>query len=117
METQELSWRERGRLWARLGIRLALAALAWLLLMRVGLPLLSLLMPFVLALCTAWLLNPLVRTLHQRLGVSRKLTSILLILLILAGAGGVIAAFVWNIALETAALAGVSAGLATSVPS
>ena len=105
METQELSWRERGRLWARLGIRLALAALAWLLLMRVGLPLLSLLMPFVPALCTAWLLNPLVRTLHQRLGVSRKLTSILLILLILAGAGGVIAAFVWNIALETAALA------------
>lgn len=105
METQELSWRERGRLWARLGIRLALVALAWLLLMRVGLPLLSLLMPFVLALCAAWLLNPLVRILHQRLGVSRKLTSILLILLILAGAGGVIVAFVWNIAQETAALA------------
>lgn len=105
METQELSWRERGRLWARLGIRLALVALAWLLLMRVGLPLLSLLMPFVLALCAAWLLNPLVRTLHQRLGVSRKLTSILLILLILAVAGGLIVVFVWNIAQETAALA------------
>ena len=106
METQELSWRERGRLWARLGIRLALVALAWLLLMRVGLPLLSLLMPFVLALCAAWLLNPLVRTLHQRLGVSRKLTSILLILLILAVAGGLIVVFVWNIAQETAALIG-----------
>ena len=105
METQELSWRERGRLWARLGIRLALVALAWLLLMRVGLPLLSLLMPFVLALCAAWLLSPLLRTVLQRLGVSRKLTSILLILLILAGAGGVIVAFVWNIAQETAALA------------
>ena len=39
MDGQELSWRERGRLWLRLGIRLALAALAWLLLTRVGLPL------------------------------------------------------------------------------
>ena len=67
MDGQELSWRERGRLWLRLGIRLALAALAWLLLTRVGLPLLSLLMPFVLALCVAWLLNPLVRLLQRRL--------------------------------------------------
>lgn len=105
MEAQELSWRERGRLWMRLGIRLALVALAWVLLTRVGLPLLSLLMPFVLALCAAWLLNPLVRTLHKKLGLSRKLLSILLILLILAVAGGLIAAFVWNIAEETASLA------------
>ena len=86
MDGQELSWRERGRLWLRLGIRLALAALAWLLLTRVGLPLLSLLMPFVLALCVAWLLNPLVRLLQRRLHLSRNLISILLILLI--GGGG-----------------------------
>lgn len=105
MELPELSWRERGRLWMRLGVRLGLVALAWLLLTRVGLPLLSLLMPFVLALCVAWLLNPLVRTLHKRLGLSRKLLSILLILLILAVVGGVITVFVWNIAQETAALA------------
>ena len=104
MEAQELSWRERGRLWIRLSVRLALVGLAWLLLTRVGLPLFSLLMPFFLALCTAWLLNPLVRTLHQRLGISRKLISILLILFILAVVGGVITVFVWNIAEETAAL-------------
>ena len=55
METQELSWRERGRLWARLGIRLALVALAWLLLMRVGLPLLSLL--FLVPCAGAWRLG------------------------------------------------------------
>ncbi len=105
MEFPELSWRERGRLWIRLGVRLGLVALAWLLLTRVGLPLLSLLMPFVLALCVAWLLNPLVRALHKRLGLSRKLLSILLILLILAVVGGIITVFVWNIAQETASLA------------
>ena len=105
MDGQELSWRERGRLWLRLGIRLALAALAWLLLTRVGLPLLSLLMPFVLALCVAWLLNPLVRLLQRRLHLSRNLISILLILLILAGVGGVLVSFIWNIAQETIALA------------
>ena len=53
MEERELSWRERGRLWARLGIRLALAALCIWLLVRAGPPLLSLFMPFVLAFVTA----------------------------------------------------------------
>ncbi len=105
MDGQELSWRERGRLWLRLGTRLALVGLAWFLLTRVGLPLLSLLMPFVLALCVAWLLNPLVRLLQRRLHISRKLISILLILLILAGVGGILAAFIWNIAQETITLA------------
>ena len=38
MEERELSWRERGRLWARLGIRLALAALCIWLLVRAGEP-------------------------------------------------------------------------------
>ena len=58
MERGELSWRERGRLWVRLGIRLGLAAALVLALRYLLPPLLSLFMPFVLALVAAWLLNP-----------------------------------------------------------
>ena len=47
MEERKLSWPERGKLWARLGIRLALLVLALWLLQAVGLPLLSLFAPFV----------------------------------------------------------------------
>ena len=74
----------------RLGIRLVLAVLLVLALRYLVPPLLSLLMPFVLALVTAWLLNPLVRGLQRRLGVSRRLLSLLLILLAFAAAGGVL---------------------------
>ena len=74
MEGKELTWGQRGRLWLRLGIRLVGAVIAVALVVTVLPPLLSLFMPFVLALVVAWLLNPLVRLLHQRLGVSRKIT-------------------------------------------
>ena len=60
----ELSWRERGRLWLRLGIRFLLIAAVVLGLRYLAPPLLSLFLPFVPALLLAWLLNPLVRT-HQ----------------------------------------------------
>lgn len=58
MEERKLSWPERGKLWARLGIRLALLVLALWLLQAVGLPLLSLFAPFVAALITAAILHP-----------------------------------------------------------
>ncbi len=47
---KELSWRERGRLWLRLGLRLALTVLVLVLIWNLGPPLLRLFMPFVLAL-------------------------------------------------------------------
>ena len=68
----ELSWRERGRLWLRLGIRFLLIAAVVLGLRYLAPPLLSLFMPFVLALLLAWLLNPLVRTLQKALGLSAQ---------------------------------------------
>ena len=70
MEGRELSWRERGRLWLRLVVRLLLAAAVILLVVYAGPPLLSLFMPFVLAFGVAWMLNPLVRTLQKKLGIS-----------------------------------------------
>ena len=104
MEEQELSWRERGRLWMRLGIRLLLTLFTLAALALAGPPLLSLFMPFVLAFVVAWLLNPLIRGIQRRLGLPRKLLSLVLILLILAGAGGALVAFIWNIAGELVSL-------------
>ena len=89
MNEQKLSWPERGKLWARLGIRLALLALALWLLRAVGLPLLSFFAPFVAALITAAILHPPVRWLQRRLGMSRKNSALLILLLLfgLLGAG------------------------------
>ena len=68
-----LTWPQRGRLWLRLGIRGLLIIAAVLLVVFVAVPLVYLMMPFVLALLIAWLLNPVVRWLKKRLNVSRKL--------------------------------------------
>ena len=59
---KELTWRERGRLWLRLGIRLAGTILVLLFLVYGAPPLLGLLMPFVLALVLTWILNPAIVT-------------------------------------------------------
>ena len=88
MEHGPLSWRERGHLWMRIGIRAVLIVGALLLLAYAAPPLLSLLGPFVLALVTAWLLNPLVRWLSRKLPVSRKGISLVLIILIFCALGG-----------------------------
>ena len=89
MNEQKLSWPERGKLWARLGIRLTLLVLAVWLIQAVGLPLLALFAPFVAALITAAILHPLIRWLQRRLGVPRKLSTLLILLLLfgLLGAG------------------------------
>lgn len=105
MQPKELSWRERVRLWLRIGIRLVLAVVVVLALIYLAPPLLSLFMPFVLAFLLAWLLNPLVRLIQKRLGISRQIMSLLVILLILGVAGGILVVFVWNIISELMALA------------
>lgn len=87
MYRNQLSWSERGQLWLRLGIRLVGTVLAVLFVWKAGGPLLSLFMPFILALAAAALLNPLVRWLQKKLGWPRGLLS-LLSLLVLFGAVG-----------------------------
>lgn len=134
MEERKLTWPERGKLWARLGIRLALLVLALWLLWAVGLPLLSLFAPFVAALITAAILHPLIRLLQRRLGVPRKFSTLLILLLLfgllgagigyLAYAGGLeLVALVqnWNGLLESLQstldqIEGMSARLWTLVP-
>ena len=61
MYPNQLGWPERGQLWLRLGVRLTGAILAVVLIWKAGPVLLSLFMPFLLALGAAALLNPVVR--------------------------------------------------------
>ena len=82
MKEQKLSWRARGRLWFRIGVRLVVLIVGLWLLWKVGLPLLSLMAPFVAALITAAILHPLVRWLRKTLGGSRKLWSLLVLVLL-----------------------------------
>lgn len=104
MEHRELSWRERGRLWLRLGVRLVLVAAALLLLRYLAPPLLSLFMPFVIALIMAWLLNPIIKGLQKRCGVSRKILSFVLLILFFAVVGGALTALIYNIVAEVGSL-------------
>lgn len=95
MEHSPLTWGERAQLWLRLGLRAALTLVAVALVIWVGLPLLSLLMPFVLALIFAWLLNPAVRWLQRKTSISRKVISMVLVILVFAVLVGVLFALGW----------------------
>lgn len=94
---KELSWHERGRLWLRLGLRLGLAVLAIGVFWKLGLPVISLLMPFVVALVMAWLFNPVIRWVQKKLNLRRGFLSVVLLLLTMALVGGVAAGFVWTL--------------------
>ena len=104
MNGKELTWRERGRLWLRLGIRLAGTILVVLFLVYGAPPLLGLLMPFVLALVLTWVLNPVILRVQRRVGGSRKALSLVLLILIFTVAGGVLAALVYSVVSEVASL-------------
>lgn len=92
----QLSWRERGNLWLRLGIRLILTVLIVWLLHSFGLPLLSLFAPFVAALVVAALLNRPIRWFQRKLGWSRHVLALLIILLVLAAVGGLLGFLVYT---------------------
>lgn len=95
MEHSPLTWGERAQLWLRLGLRGALALGGAALVIWVGLPLLSLLSPFVLALVFAWLLNPAVRWLQRKTSISRKVISMVLVILVFAVLAGVLLGLGW----------------------
>lgn len=95
MNPDLLTWPQRGQLWLRLGIRAALVIGAVLLTVFVAVPLVSLLMPFVLALVLAWLLNPVVRWLKNRLNISRKVISLAVLVLAFGTVGGLCYGLCW----------------------
>lgn len=98
----ELTWRERGRLWLRLGLRLGVVLLAVWLIVRVGLPLVHLLMPFVAALVLAWLLNPVIRFLQKKLGWKRNVLSLVLVLVCIFVVGVLAAGLVYSLVSQVA---------------
>ena len=88
MERRQLTWRQRGALWLRLGLRLGLAALALWLAASIGRKLLSLFAPFLFALIAAALLNPPVKKLQRALGWSRQALAAVLLVLLFGLLGG-----------------------------
>ena len=105
MTNKQLTWRQRGELWLRLGLRLALTALAVWLLARFGRRTLSLFAPFLFALVAAVLLNPLIKRLQRLLGWNRQLLSALVLLLLFGLLGGGLALLVYAAAGQLVSLA------------
>lgn len=95
MEPIQLTWKQRGELWMRLGVRAVLLVLALLALRFVVLPLLSLLSPFVLALVLSWMLNPPVRWLRKKLSVSRGVITLTLLIVVFGLVGVVLWGLTW----------------------
>lgn len=117
MEHRQLTWPQRGRLWLRLGLRLALTALAVWLVLRFGRPLLSLSAPFLFALAAAALLDPLVKKLQKALGWNRQTLSALVLLLLFGLIGGGLALLVYAAAGQLVSLAQNWSGLLESAQS
>lgn len=103
---KQLSWQDRGRLWFRLGLRLILFLLALWIVVRWGPPLVSLFAPFLLSFLLVWALSPIVKWLHQKLGLPRKYLSLLLLVLVFWGVGGLIWLLLSVAAREILSLAG-----------
>ncbi len=86
----------RRQLWARMAIRSAIFVAIVLLIFLGGRPLLSLCIPFLLALLFTWLTEPLVRFFHKVWKVPRGFGTVLVIVLLLGSFGGLMAALVWK---------------------
>ena len=102
---QPLSGQERLALWLRCLLRLgALLLIIWA--VRKVLPgLFSLLLPFLLALLTAWLLNPAVKFLQKKCHLSRGGSALVAVLLTFALAGGGLTAVCYFLVREAVDLA------------
>ena len=105
-EPKPLHPSQRKELWGRLGIRLGIFLALVLGVVLAGRPLLSLCMPFLLALLFTWMTEPLLWLFHSRWNVPRGLVSVLLILLLVGAIGGLIAALIWKGWSELSALWG-----------
>lgn len=105
MEDNILTWEQRGRLWLRLGIRLILVILVITAAKTLLPPALSLLAPFLLGYLMAAALNPAVRWLQRRLGWSRGLLSMLVVLVVFGLLGVGLVLLVYGAGREVLSLA------------
>lgn len=82
MERKELSWKERGRLWFRLSIRGIVGVIITLLVIKFGKTVISLFMPFILALLVAMAINPLILKIQSRVKFRRSKITIFVLVII-----------------------------------
>lgn len=82
MEQKELSWKERGRLWFRLSIRGIVGVIIALLVIKFGKTVISLFMPFILALLLAMAINPLILKIQSRVKFRRSKITIFVLVII-----------------------------------
>lgn len=82
MEQKELRWKERGRLWFRLSIRGIVGVIIALLVIKFGKTVISLFMPFILALLLAMAINPLILKIQSRVKFRRSKITIFVLVII-----------------------------------
>lgn len=104
MKPRQLTWPERGQLWLRLGVRAAIAVAVILVCDKVGGRLLTLFMPFLLALAAAALFNRPVRWLQRKLGWRRGILSLLTMIVVFGAIGAVLSLLIRAMVLELISL-------------
>ena len=117
MTNKQLTWKQRGTLWLRLGIRLGLGALAVWLAAKFARTLVTLFAPFLFALVVSALLNPLVRRLQKILGWNRHALTLLVLLLLFGFTGGALALLIYAAAGQLVSLVQNWSGLLSSLQS
>ena len=117
MDHELLTWRQRGALWLRLGIRFLLTVAAIWLLAVFGPPLLSLFAPFVCALIVAALLNNPVKRLQRALGWNRNVLTFLILVLLFGLVGAALGLLGYAAASQLISLVQNWSGLLASLQS
>ena len=105
LKTGTLTNEQRIRLYSRFFIRIALFSVFMLLAVYAGPLLLYLFMPFILAFIVASLLNPAVCRLNAKLGIPRRLLSLVLVFAVFFGFSILMAWFVRSLGRESASFA------------
>ena len=100
MNYPELERTTRRRLWGRLTLRLAIIAAVAVFALFILPPIISNFFPFIAALIMAWLLHPVVRKLHEKLHLPRKILSLVFIIIFLVIVGGLVALLLHKIISE-----------------
>jgi sporulation integral membrane protein YtvI len=96
---------QRKTLYTRLLLRAAFGVAGLLLLLYAVPPLLSVLTPFIIAYMVAVLLNPLVSILRKKLGLPRKVTALILVILVLLILASLIGWCIYTVVNEALAVA------------
>ena len=97
MKNTELNMIARKQLWGRLAIHIALIATTILCGIYILPPLINVLLPFVVGLIVAWLLNPVINKIRNRIKISRRILSFVFTTILMLILGGVVVYFFYSL--------------------